>query len=445
MAWFVSRPVARRNKHEQSHLYLQALRAFLALVAGPADHHHDDHRFRGARQLPAARLQEGRVTAHPGGLDAGHAVGLHHLLAIHHRRMAAVHPLPEKCRGDDQVLHGRHLHQCTASVPQDDRSEAQPAATSRLSDLARLHLATDLGQRPVLPVLRRLGPPRHRPAPVSGNDRHAARAGRLHDHRLLLHPRLSDDHRPHCLRPHQGDDHRLGRSGRTRPSARHQGELRIYSGELHMKRTLISRKRLAGLVASLFIPLGAQATDAELLKKIEALTQQLEQLKTQVQASQKARKQARAAAGEIKEKVQKNEDRALDKWLTVGGDYQFRIDSLRGETKPFTDVQGTFQAAQYSAMTTGTPTLSSLMTFSQNMSAVQTYQQARAFMGNATNQAIMGGLNSYAASIPAYKPENATLYTNRFGLDLNAKATQDVSVTARLLMYKTFGANDDSA
>ena len=82
-----------------------------------------------------------------------------------------------------------------------------------------------------------------------------------------------------------------------------------------MTRTLISRKRLAGLVASLFIPFGAQAADAELLKKIEALTQQLEQLKSQVQASQEASKQAVAAVSEVKDKVKKNEDKALDKSL----------------------------------------------------------------------------------------------------------------------------------
>ncbi len=46
---------------------------------------------------------------------------------------------------------------------------------------------------------------------------------------------------------------------------------------------------------------------------------------------------------------------------------------------------------------------------------------------------------------PAYKPSNDTLYTNRLGLDLHAKATQDVTVNVRLLMYKTFGSDNDSA
>ncbi|MFZ2971912.1 MAG: DUF3373 domain-containing protein [Ferribacterium limneticum] len=210
-----------------------------------------------------------------------------------------------------------------------------------------------------------------------------------------------------------------------------------------MQRT-ITRNLLAGLIASLFIPLGAQASDAELLKKIEAMAREIEALRAQVQANQEANKQAIADVREVKEKVQKNEERSLDKWLTVGGDYQFRIDSLAGETKPFTDVNAFFAAAQTDAMSQ--PVLmGQMIAFSGAMSQVQTYQQANAFLG--ANAATIGLLMPYAAqaAVPSYKPRNETLYSNRFGLDLNMKAAQDVSVTARLLMYKTFGASDEGA
>jgi len=210
-----------------------------------------------------------------------------------------------------------------------------------------------------------------------------------------------------------------------------------------MQRT-ITRNLLASLIASLFIPLGAQASDAELLKKIEAMAKEIEALRAQVQANQEANKQAIADVREVKEKVQKNEERSLDKWLTVGGDYQFRIDSLAGETKPFTDVNAFFAAAQTDAMSQ--PVLmGQMIAFSSAMSQVQTYQQANAFLG--ANAAMIGGLMPYAtqAAVPSYKPKNETLYSNRFGLDLNMKAAQDVSVSARLLMYKTFGASDEGA
>lgn len=206
----------------------------------------------------------------------------------------------------------------------------------------------------------------------------------------------------------------------------------------------ITRNLLASLLASLFIPLGAQAADAELMKKIEAMAKEIESLRAQVQANQEANKQAIADVKDVKEKVQKNEDKALDKWLTVGGDYQFRVDSLAGETKPFTDVNAFFTAAQTDAMSNPVM-MGQMIAFSGAMSRVQSYQQATAFL--AANAAMIGGLMPYAAqaAVPSYKPRNETLYTNRFGLDLGVKATQDVSLTARLLMYKTFGANDDSA
>ncbi len=96
---------------------------------------------------------------------------------------------------------------------------------------------------------------------------------------------------------------------------------------------------------------------------------------------------------ELKQQVKRTEDKSLGRWLEIGGDYRFRFDSLRG--------------------------------------GVPTYLQA-----------------SFAAPpalIPAFDVKNDSLYSNRFGLNLKAKATEDVTVTARLLMYKIAGAEDDRA
>lgn len=212
-----------------------------------------------------------------------------------------------------------------------------------------------------------------------------------------------------------------------------------------------TRTLLASLIASLFIPLGAQAADAELMKKIEAMAKEIESLRAQVQANQEANRQAIADVREVKEKVQKNEEKSLDKWLTVGGDYQFRVDSLAGETKTFTDVNATFANAQNQLQAAffanpspaNAAALSGLMGFAQGMAGVQTFSQAQAFMG--ANAAMAGAIGGYAVTVPSYKPKNETLYSNRFALDLNMKAAQDVSVSARLLMYKTFGASDEGA
>jgi hypothetical protein len=79
------------------------------------------------------------------------------------------------------------------------------------------------------------------------------------------------------------------------------------------------------------------------------------------------------------------------------------------------------------------------------MTGVKTFDQALGFVSTPANQGLIQGIGGFAAAVPSYKPENTSLYTNRFGLDLHAKATQDVSFTGRLLMYKTFGAQDEKA
>ncbi|GAM09318.1 hypothetical protein OR1_01593 [Geobacter sp. OR-1] len=138
------------------------------------------------------------------------------------------------------------------------------------------------------------------------------------------------------------------------------------------------------LAAGLAMPAVAMAADD--------LTQKIDMLQKEVDA--------------LKQQVKKHEDKAIEKWLTIGGDYRFRLDSLRGEVPAFANA----------------------MTF------------ANTFMRTGDQNAAMA-----AAMTPAAKPENKTLYTNRFGLDLHAKATSNVTVNARLLMYKTFGAQDDNA
>ena len=162
---------------------------------------------------------------------------------------------------------------------------------------------------------------------------------------------------------------------------------------------------------------------------------------------------------DLMKKVEKLENKSLSKWLTIGGDYRFRLDSLRGETKAFVDANGTFtnaanqlQAAFFANPTgiapngfTNGQNLSGLMNFSNQMQRTTTFAGARAFLGQPATQGMLAGLGSFAQQVPSYKPNNDTLYTNRFGLDIHARATEDITVNVRLLAYKVFGAQDDSA
>jgi hypothetical protein len=81
-------------------------------------------------------------------------------------------------------------------------------------------------------------------------------------------------------------------------------------------------------------------------------------------------------------------EKNISDWLTIGGDYRFRVDSLKAEWPAY--------------MSFGGP-------------------QAEATV------------------------KNKTVYTNRFGLNLKAKVMQNVTFNGRLLMYKNFGSQDGSA
>jgi hypothetical protein len=153
---------------------------------------------------------------------------------------------------------------------------------------------------------------------------------------------------------------------------------------------------------------------------------------------------------ELNRKIGKLEEKSLGRWLTISGDYRFRFDSLRGETVAYTDVNRTFSSAQ-AQMNAGFlndpvgfgPQVAAFQAFSNQMKGATSYAAAKQFLQN--NQAMLGGLQNFAQTVPAYKPNNDTLYTNRLGLNLHAKATKDVTVNVRLLAYKTFGSQDDSA
>ena len=130
----------------------------------------------------------------------------------------------------------------------------------------------------------------------------------------------------------------------------------------------------------------SHAADEDLQKKVEALSKEVDTLKRQVAEGKPA-----AAPG-------KN----ISDWLTIGGDYRFRVDSLRGKVHDFYNFfDPSFQAF------------------------------------------LLGG--PAPSLTPGFDVKNDVLYTNRFGLNLKAKATKDVSVTARFLMYKVFGSQEDTA
>jgi hypothetical protein len=186
---------------------------------------------------------------------------------------------------------------------------------------------------------------------------------------------------------------------------------------------------IAGVALIAFaLPLPAVAADQEALeKRIEQLSRELEALKAQVKESVAKTKEIDT----IKSQVKRTEDKSIGRWLTVSGDYRFRFDNLHGEVAPYADGMTVFGnvGALMAAMKAGT---------------IPPMAQPALF-GAAIGGGVVGPLTLPTAMVNAHDVKNDTLYTNRFGLNLNAKATEDVSITARFLMYKAAGAEDDSS
>ncbi len=277
------------------------------------------------------------------------------------------------------------------------------------------------------------------------------------------------------------------------------------------------RKIAVAIMFGLMTPLAAQASEADLQMKIDKLSKEV---------------------NDLKGSVSKVEDKSLGKWLTIGGEYRFRVDSLRGDTVPYANAIGTMQnlvggfavgpravagttvganatianpsaaafmfqgkagtlftpdqfttiltkympSAMYNGFTTQimpalstmtpamvsgylqanalTPQQNAILTtltkkglMNQVMSMMTPANQA-AFAGMPADyqkaamvmamQGFLGQGSGNLASSPAFKPKNETLYTNKFALDLHAKATQDVTVNVKLDMYKAFGSQSDA-
>jgi opacity protein-like surface antigen len=291
-----------------------------------------------------------------------------------------------------------------------------------------------------------------------------------------------------------------------------------------------ANKLILAAVLAVALPTGAMAAEADLQVKIDKLSQQMEDLKGQ---------------------VERIDNKSLGKWLQIGGNYQFRMDSLFGKTVTYSDAIGTMNnlvggmvasgttavagstiggltsptatefifmgkagslftpdqfdtimnyympqamaaampsimplvmngtytaantalTAQQTAilntmvakvmptiypMQLGTipgmqTTLTSLGMWGGPIGSTTTVQTLMGMFPAASQQTLMqalmqgflGANSGNLDTIAAYKPKNETLYTNKFALDLHAKATKDVTVNVKLGMYKVFGDQSD--
>lgn len=195
--------------------------------------------------------------------------------------------------------------------------------------------------------------------------------------------------------------------------------------------------------------------EIDLLKKtIGALEQRLEaQEKRQTEVADPVTEETVAKVKELDRRVMKTErDTALDR-IRLKGDYRFEAHNIQGEIPDHVDgmkLQNLLVQMLFTTGVLGRPpqsldeisgtvngNYSQYQQFTQNL----TFDQLKAAMAQVPPemQQQLFGMLIPAAYTPGYSADNAILYTNRFRIMLDSQIAPNLSVTARLSMYKVFG------
>ncbi len=149
------------------------------------------------------------------------------------------------------------------------------------------------------------------------------------------------------------------------------------------------------LVLAFALPVNAFAvTEEEVNQKIQELNDQLQDLKKQMRKMKTQEKFQDKRVAAVEEKADD-----VDKkwsWLTIGGEYRFRIDSLRGK--------------------------------------VHDYMQY-----NSSARYPVSGVNYFSTPTDGYTVKNDSVMFNRFRLKFNAQVYENLALKTRLSMYKVWG------
>lgn len=241
------------------------------------------------------------------------------------------------------------------------------------------------------------------------------------------------------------------------------------------------------LTAGLWAQSPPPATDdaAQLRQEIDQLKKNLGSLEQRLEAQEKAAQQAQPAAPkdtvsstdlqtdvrDLNERVSETEKKSLLDRLQWGGDYRFEAHTIRGNIPAHYDgmqlqnlmVKTLWLFAPQSqgglAMPFN-PALLNQMTPAQfsgfiNQQVQQNYSQYQFFSGNLTFPALKQAVGQFSPQMQqalmqylqqapgvyqaAYEANTSALMTNRLRLKFESKVADNVSIGARLSMYKVFG------
>lgn len=192
----------------------------------------------------------------------------------------------------------------------------------------------------------------------------------------------------------------------------------------------------------------------EALKKtIAALEQRLAAQENKQQSQSPEQQKANAELKELDKRVTKAErDNALQR-VRIGGDYRFQAHSINATVPTHFDgmkLQNLVVKSMFAMNTLGRPPasideinqavaghFSDYQFFTSNLTFDQLKQAMGTFPPELQQQLF--GMLMPATLVPEYKTDNKILYTNRFRIRLDSQVAENLSVTARLSMYKVFG------
>jgi hypothetical protein len=211
----------------------------------------------------------------------------------------------------------------------------------------------------------------------------------------------------------------------------------------------------------------ASDENSELRQELDQMKKAVAALESRLAAQEKAAQEKKQATEEttsaaelaatmkdLDHRIAQSERRgALDR-INFSGDYRFEAHSIWGNIPDHYDgmqLQNLVVKSMFFMNTNGGAFPTGITDINNNVAARYsdyqyftsnlTFPQLKAAMGQfpAPMQQQLFGMLQPATFVPAYTNNTSILYTNRLRLNLDSKINEDLSVTARLSMYKAWG------
>jgi hypothetical protein len=196
------------------------------------------------------------------------------------------------------------------------------------------------------------------------------------------------------------------------------------------------------------------ALENRLAAQEKASQEKKDETKQQATAETVSTTDLAASVKDLDHRVSQTERRgALDR-INFSGDYRFEAHSIWGNVPAHYDgmqLQNLVVKSMFFMNTNGGAFPTSVDAINNNVG--QHYSDYQYFTNNLTFSQLKGAMAQFPAAmqqqlfgmiqpatlVPAYTNDTNILYTNRLRLNLDSRINDDLSVTARLSMYKAFG------